>query len=79
MDGMMVVAICGCAVVCAGVSMKIAAGRGRNPLLWGAVGLVFNLPGLAVTLFLPKRVHKPRIEACSDASITGHGPRAAVA
>lgn len=79
MDVMMIVAIVGFAVLCGAVSMKIAAGKGRNPIVWGAVGLVLNLPGLLIVLVVPR--HNERRAAAQDRRPAGSGaePRGAKA
>ena len=53
MDVAMILAICGLAAVCAGVAVKIALGKGRNPFFWGAVGLLLGLASLLVVTVLP--------------------------
>lgn len=65
MDAVMIVAVVGFAVLCGAVSLKIAAGKGRSPVLWGLVGLVFNLPGLLVAVVVPKA----RVEECVSAAV----------
>lgn len=55
MDVLMIIAIVGFAVLCGGVSTKIAAGKGRNPLAWGTAGLVLNLLGLLIVIVVPSR------------------------
>ena len=79
MDVMLIIAIIGLAAICCGVSVKIAAGKGRSPLLWGLVGLVLNLLGLLVVVVVPghKTVPAPACDAGSPAA--PHGPKAAVA
>ena len=54
MDVLMIVAIGGFAVLCGVVSMKIAAGKGRSPFVWGLTGLVLNLAGLLIVLVVPR-------------------------
>jgi hypothetical protein len=53
MDVAMILAICGLAVVCAGVTVKIALGKGRNPVIWGVFGLLLSLVSLVVVTVLP--------------------------
>lgn len=53
MDVAMILAICGLAALCAGVAVKIAQGKGRNPVFWGVSGLLLSLPGLLVVTVLP--------------------------
>lgn len=88
MDTTMVIAICGFAVVCGAVSMKIAVGKDRNPSLWAIVGLVFNIPGLLVAVFVPPHVERSAGEeraaksaagARAEKSSSSHGAKAAVA
>lgn len=73
MDVMMVLAICGFAVICGGVGMRIAAGKQRSPLLWALVGLVFNVVGLLVLVVMPQ--HRERVDLVTRA----HGARTAAA
>jgi hypothetical protein len=49
----MILAICGLALVCAGVAVRIALGKGRNPVLWGVFGLLLSLVSLVVVTVLP--------------------------
>jgi hypothetical protein len=88
MDTSMVIAICGFAVVCGAVSMKIAAGKDRNPSLWAIVGLVFNIPGLLAAVFVPPHVEtsaaegqaaKSGAEDRAGKAQSSHGAEAAVA
>jgi hypothetical protein len=75
----MIVAICGFAIICGAVSMKIAAGKQRNPSLWAIVGLTFNIPGLLVVALVPAHVEKPRVEAPAKEPSRARGAKAAVA
>jgi hypothetical protein len=68
MDTSMVIAICGFAVVSGAVSMKIAAGKDRNPSLWAIVGLVFNIPGLLAAVFMPPHHETSPAEALAEKS-----------
>ncbi|GEM_PF-2887874 len=82
MDIVLIVAIVGFAVLCGAVSMKIAAGKGRNPIVWGAVGLVVNLPGLLIVVVVPR--HDQRRAVVQDrrpagSSADSRGAKAAMA
>jgi hypothetical protein len=75
----MIVAICGFAVLCGAVNIKIAAGKQRDPLLWALVGLVFNVVGLLVAIVVPRHREKPAPEMRTERSAAGRGAKAAVA
>lgn len=76
MDAVMIVAVVGFAALCGAVSFKIAAGKGRNPLLWGLVGLVFNLLGMLVVVVVP-RTHTARAASQpARPAVSGTGQRA---
>jgi len=79
MDVVLIVAIVGFAVLCGAVSMKIAAGKGRNPVVWGAIGLILNLPGLLIVVVVPS--HDERRAVPQDRRHAGGGadPRGAKA
>jgi hypothetical protein len=53
MDGMMAAAVCGFALLSAAANVMMAAGKGRRSWLWGAVGLLLNLPAMAIVALLP--------------------------
>ena len=53
MDVAMILAVSGLALVCAGVAVKIALGKGRNPVLWGVCGLLLSLVSLVIVTVLP--------------------------
>jgi hypothetical protein len=75
----MIVAICGFAVLCGAVNMKIAAGKQRDPLLWALVGLLFNVVGLLVAIVMPRHQEKPAPEMRAERPAAGRGAKAAVA
>lgn len=85
MDALLIIAICLLAVLCCGVSVKIAIGKRRSPVLWGLVGLLLNLLGLLIVVFVPGHRAEPhRAEpATAPAQGTGRstasGPKAATA
>ena len=77
MDAMMIVSVCLIALLSSGVSAKIAAGKCRNPLLWGAIGLVFSLVGLLLVTVVPDRALQSM--ALRYSTGTARNARAAVA
>jgi len=79
MDVMLVIAIVGLALICCGVSVKIAAGKGRAPVLWGLVGLFLNLLGLLVVVVLPRHRTAPAPVSTTGSEAPPHGARTAVA
>lgn len=50
----------------AGLTAAVAAAKGRNPLAWGALGVVFGIFALAYVAFAP------RAEAPAPASDSRH-------
>ena len=79
MDVMLIIGIVGLAAICCGVSVKIAVGKGRSPLVWGLVGLLLNLLGLLVVVVVPSHRTAPAPACEAGSSAAPHGPRAAVA
>ena len=79
MDVMLVIAIVGLALTCCGVSVKIAAGKGRAPILWGLVGLLLNLLGLLVVVVLPRHKTAPAPTDAAGSKAAPREPRTAVA
>ena len=53
MDAMMIVAVCGFALLSAAASWKMAVGKSRRAWLWAAIGLVLNVPGMLTVAVLP--------------------------
>ena len=72
MDAMMIVAVCGFALLSAAASWKMAEGKSRRAWLWAAIGLVLNVPGMLTVAVLP--VFQPH-ERRSSARVPLVAPR----
>ena len=79
MDVMMIIAVAGFALLCCAVSIRIAAGKQRSPLLWGLVELLFNLVGLLVIVMLPRHGARPASAHDSSGVASLRGAKAAAA
>jgi hypothetical protein len=58
MDALMIIGICGWAVLSGFASYKMAAGKSRSIRLWTSIGLLFNVPGMLLVAFLPVNEQK---------------------